>query len=420
LFPLEKVAIATFYFNDYSNPFFGEIIFLIYKFIKCKNKMEIDLIDYLCRIILISAVAVFSLRTALFLLGNKRENTINDNIIKSNELPFISVIVPARNEEKNIGFCINSISENDYPKSKYEIIVVNDRSTDSTGSALEKLQKIYSNLRVITIAGEARYPNLKGKPGALQSGFDEAKGSIILMTDADCTVANTWISSMVQQYTNPSVALVASFTDVATRSMFDKFQAIEWTYMHTMARGGLGINQPLGCYGNNLSIRRSVLEEIGGYKNIRFSVTEDLALLQEVSRRKYITVYLRSPESLVTTQPCSSLKEYLRQRHRWAIGGMDLGLKAVYFVLTSTLIWLGLLVSVLILNPYWFLAILAIRLAGDSFLIETSLKKLKHQRYMKLILPADITFMLLELLAPFFLLKRNVNWKEQIFSKKSK
>jgi cellulose synthase/poly-beta-1,6-N-acetylglucosamine synthase-like glycosyltransferase len=371
-------------------------------------------------LILVIAIAAYSVRTVLFLIGNYIENKKDRKSGESVEFPLVSVIIPARNEEENIEQCIRSVALNNYPQSRYEIIIVNDRSTDKTGEILTTLESKYDNLRVITVAGESRYPNLKGKPGALQTGFDGASGEILLMTDADCTVSQSWISRMVARYSDPKVGLVASFTDVASNKMFEKFQAIEWLYMHTMARGGIGLRQSLGCFGNNLSIRRHVLDEIGGYSKIRFSVTEDLALLQEVERSGYCIGYIRSEESLVTTKPCTKVKEYISQRHRWAVGGMDLGLKAVFFVLSSTLVWLGILISALTCNLGWFVAIMAARLLGDFWLIETTLKKLKRQKYLLLIIPAVITFMLMELMSPLFLLKRKVRWKGQIFTNTSK
>lgn len=363
-----------------------------------------------------TAIIAFSLRGIIFVFGAYRERqNINHKTIET--FPSVSVVVPARNEQTNIKNCLHSVYKNKYPHDKFEIIAVNDRSTDDTLEILEKLKEEIPNLKIVNIKSEADKDNLQGKPGALQAGINVAQGDIILMTDADCIVDEKWIRTLVSQYTSENIGLVASFTNVTGNKIFDRIQAIEWTYLHTMACAGIGLNQPLGCYGNNLSIRKKVFDQIGGYKKIKFSVTEDLALLQTVHRAGYKIHYLIHENADVDTYACSTVREYLKQRHRWAVGGLDLGWRAAIFIISSAFLILGIISSIFLWNPLDLVLIVLTRMFWDYLLIGSSFNILNKKELKKWIPLGVLFFIIEEVIVPFLLLKPKVNWKGQTFKR---
>lgn len=357
---------------------------------------------------------IYGLRTIFFLIGFIRERKICRDQKSKDYTPYVSVVVSAKDEEKNIEECILSVSQNNYPQDKFEIIAIDDRSEDRTGEILHNLQKTIPNLNVITIENDEQKEGMIGKARALQIGIENSKGEIILVTDADCTVAPEWISTMVQCYKDPNVGFVASFTNVTGGRLFDRIQSIEWIYMHTMALGGIGNNQPLGCYGNNISIRRKAFDLVGGYRKIPFSVTEDLALQQAIHKTKYKVHYLVHPDALVNTKPCDTFSEYIFQHHRWARGGVKLGWRAVIFVLSSFAIWAGLIYFLLNQHFLYAVVLLLIRIIGDSIVTTPSLIILKKQKYF-IYLIFVVFFLMMELIAPFLLLNKKVRWKGQVF-----
>jgi cellulose synthase/poly-beta-1,6-N-acetylglucosamine synthase-like glycosyltransferase len=362
------------------------------------------------------AITAFTIRGIIFLTGayiERRHSIKTPAAIK----PFVSVVVPARNEEHNIAQCIKSINDNHYPKDKFEIIAVNDRSTDATLQILTELSHSVSNLKIINITEENKIKNLRGKPGALEKAIAIANGGIIMMTDADCLVGEHWIETVVAQYNNEDVGLVASFTNVLGKKIFDKIQAIEWAYLHTMASAGVGLKQPLGCYGNNLSVSKKAYNDVGGYKKIKFSVTEDLALLQAIHKKGYTVRYLTHKDADVDTFACDTFADYLKQRHRWAVGGLDLGWRAAIFVITSALLILGIISSLIIWNPVFFAAIVLTRMFWDYLLIAGSFNILDKKDLKKWIPLAVLFFIVLEIIVPFLLLKKKVVWKGQTFTK---
>ncbi len=366
------------------------------------------------QIIIVAALTIFFLRTLIFLIGSVIEKRKNNKIVRNDFTPTVSVIIPARNEEKNIARCLDSVAANIY-RGFYEIIVVNDRSDDGTASILKEYSSANGIIKVVTINKDSDKKNLRGKPGALQAGIDIAQGDIILMTDADCIVPKNWIETMVKPYKDENAGLVAAFSHTFTKRIFDRIQAVYWIYLHVMGSAGFGYGIPLGCIGNNLSVRTSTLRKLGGYGKIRFSVTEDLSLLQAVKAEGMRVHYLCYPETTVETVPSRNLKEFLRQLHRWSIGGLELGWKAAVFVISSIALWIGIITSLIYLDFLFLAIILAVKIAGDFVLIVPAMYAISRSNIVKWVPLAIMFFFFLELFVPVQLLDKKVIWKEQVF-----
>ncbi len=360
------------------------------------------------------AILIYCCRTAFMSIGAKRARA-SHKPYSGGKLPRVSVIVPARNEENNIQFCINSLAKSDYPSDKYEIIAVNDRSTDNTGAILDELKADFPNLNPVHVTDETANKNLRGKPGALQAGINQAKGEVILMTDADCTVSPGWIKSLASQYSDKELGMLASHTLIKGSGVFDKIQAVEWVYMHTMASAGVGNGIPLGCYGNNVSVRATDYNNLGGYEKIKFSVTEDMALQMAMHGSGRKVKYHCTEQAAVHTIACPNLYEYLKQHRRWAVGGLGLGWKAVIFVGTSLAMWLGIFLGICTSNWTWVAVMFGLRVACDSLVIMPALHILKQKQLSAWMVPAIVFFTLMELFIPFTVLSRKIEWKGQVF-----
>lgn len=360
------------------------------------------------------AVVIYTIRTLLFLYGVQRERRNNQLQALPTAQPTVSIIIPARNEETHIEHCVRSVFANTYA-GKFEVVVVNDRSTDRTAHVVEQLQHEFPTLVLHHTVEDTTNPMLRGKPRALHQGIGIATGEIVMMTDADCTVGVEWIERIVRVFGDSTVGLVASFTVMQPHNLFEKMQTLEWVFNHTLASAGVGLQQPLGCFGNNLSIRRTVYNELGGYAAIRFSVTEDLALLQAVAHTHWKVRYPCWYEARVVTLPVRSFGSFIRQHQRWAKGGQALGWRATIFVISSAALWLGVLASML--AGYWggLAILLGGRIAADTLIILPSLRVFRILRLGFYLPIAVLFFMCIELVIPFFLLKKHVVWKGQSF-----
>ncbi len=367
-------------------------------------------------IIFIIAIIFYSSRAILFYIGAYLERKYSDITDENLPIPFLSVVVPARNEEHNIAKCLKSLVKSNYPVDKFEIIVVNDRSEDNTHNIVEQFSAKRTNIKLVNIDKIRENKNLQGKAGALDIGIKNAIGQYVLMTDADCKVNKNWIKNIALTFVQNKSDFIASYTLIRkSRSLFEHLQEIEWLFMHAMASGGLGLNQPLGCFGNNTAIKREVYNKIGGYENIPFSVTEDLALLQTLTKNGYKANYICNPNATVKTEPCHSVDEYIKQHHRWTVGGKGLGWRASVFVATSVSIWFGIALSIIFGLYLWIIPLLLTRIIGDLLVIIPVLNRLKLDHLKLSIVPSILLVFVLELLTPLYLLKKNVVWKGQIF-----
>lgn len=367
-------------------------------------------------LIIYSLIGIYALRMLYFAIGARKENRKKRFNMASGKEKMVTIVVPARNEEARIEDCIRSIARNQYPLDKFEIIAVNDRSEDETGQLLESLKQEIPNLIVIHNDKSKAIRNLQGKPGALQLAINSCHGEIILMTDADCTVGESWIRSHAETFENSNLGITAAYTNIIGSNPFSRIQAVEWLYLHTMAIGGMGHGQPLSCYGNNISLSKEKFDKIGGYSALKFSITEDLAMLQAMHRHGYDTRHLSDESSSINTYANKTLKEYFNQHHRWIVGAADLKWKAAYFVLSTLAIWAALVIS--IATQDWLMAAIVIstRILCDLALILPAMYRLKRSDLTIWLFPAIIFMMIIELIAPVFLLKRDVRWKGQVFT----
>ena len=118
---------------------------------------------------------------------------------------FLSVIVPARNEEKNIPFLLNALSQQTYPKGMFEIIVVDDFSEDNTAEIVKKFS--LSNLILIQPVVSSE---LSSKKRAIEAGIKESKGELIIATDADCIPGKNWLEAINDFYATNDAAFIAA------------------------------------------------------------------------------------------------------------------------------------------------------------------------------------------------------------------
>jgi cellulose synthase/poly-beta-1,6-N-acetylglucosamine synthase-like glycosyltransferase len=362
--------------------------------------------------LLILFAAIYAGRVVFFVVGFLRER---NRWRMPLDLPRVSVIVPARNEAQNIEACLRALCATDYPMDLLEIVVVDDRSTDGTDVILDRFAAQHPGVHVLHRKDEEVAPNLVGKPGALQYGIEHSTGQIALMTDADCTVSPSWVAGMVAQFSDERVGLVSGLTCVSGSSFFQRTQDVEWTYTQSMAAGGVGNGAPLGCFGNNLAVRRQVFDQLGGYRSIKFSVTEDMALQLAVADAGYTVRYAVHPSIMVETLPCTRFIEYVKQRHRWVRGGTALGSRAWAFVLTSIALWTGIILSAIVDAWFLFWGFLFMRLVADSALVALAAATINRRRLYSMIMPAMAVLVLTELLIPLLATRRRVTWKNQVF-----
>jgi cellulose synthase/poly-beta-1,6-N-acetylglucosamine synthase-like glycosyltransferase len=329
--------------------------------------------------------------------------------------PRVSVITAARNEESNIEACLESLLRIEYPRDKFEIIVVDDNSTDATLAIVRKFAKENSNLKVLSAKQEIDH--LRGKANAIAQGIDISSGEIIAMTDADCVVPPTWLRSTVRSYTG-DVGVVAGLTLLQPTGWFAGMQSLDWAYILAVASAAMALKNPLSCIGNNFSFRKKAYDEIGGYRKIKFSVTEDFALFKAITHSgRWEYRYPFERETLVFSIACSSVRELYRQKRRWGVGGKDMPPSALMMMVIAfcfhALLLFGIFVSI---DQKLLLLGLLGKVIGDLVLLSIPLSRTRQLAQLKYFWLFELYFMLYVLLLPFAVfLGGRVVWKGRKF-----
>ncbi|HWP82532.1 MAG TPA: glycosyltransferase [Bacteroidota bacterium] len=228
--------------------------------------------------------------------------------------PFVSILVAARNEEQTIGRCLDALRQQEYPKEKLEVIVVNDGSTDKTGKILEERATFHQNLRVLELPQKQTH----NKAMALTHGVKAARGEVLLTTDADCVPSATWVGSMAAEF-NSETALVAGPVIEHDHSRFiARLSKLEFLGLIATAAGLIGLNRPIICNGANLAFRKSAFEKAGGFGNGIYA-TEDEVLMNRIYERNLGAIrFAGKPAAIVKTDGPKNITDFLRQRIRWS------------------------------------------------------------------------------------------------------
>lgn len=249
------------------------------------------------------------------------------NRTPDNESPFISIIIAARNEEMNIGNCLQSILNQTYPHDKFEIIVTDDHSTDKTASIVNSFQK--ENIRVINLAHFTQNKILNSyKKKSIETALQFAKGELIVTTDADCIAPPKWIETLAAFYNekNPVfIAMPVVFRDaLAGNSFLNKFlsafQSLDFMTLQGITGASVYKKFHSMCNGANLAYEKKVFYEVNGFEGIDKIASGDDMLLMHKIQKVYPgnIMFLKSSDVIVQTQPAETLNNFLNQRIRWA------------------------------------------------------------------------------------------------------
>lgn len=244
------------------------------------------------------------------------------------DVPFISVMVPAHNEGKVIVKTVESLLAFDYPKDRYEIIVINDNSSDNSAELLEAIQAKNPD-RQLKIINTDNVTGGKGKSNALNIGFAESRGEYIAIYDADNIPERQALRILVGEITNDAKlgAVIGKFrTRNRNASWLTRFINIETLSFQWMAQAGRwALFKLCTIPGTNFIVRRSLLEAIGGW-DVK-AVAEDT----EISFRIYMMGYRIKFQSKAVTweQEPQTLPVWFKQRSRWAKGNIYVILKNV-------------------------------------------------------------------------------------------
>jgi cellulose synthase/poly-beta-1,6-N-acetylglucosamine synthase-like glycosyltransferase len=371
-------------------------------------------------LVLLSGTVFLYIVTAYYL---KRSRNPKQEAPK--HLPSVAVLIAMRNEEDYIHHCLKSLERQTYPKDRHQIIVIDDKSTDSSPEIVREYINRNSNFKMLAIQ-EQRH-GLKGKMNALEQALSETDQQIILITDADCIVPRGWINTFVS-YFKRDVGLVGGLTMLypgfgrespkKTFSFFNKIQALDWLFLQFVSTYASQVGKPITVLGNNFGFRKEAYDLVGGFKEIGFSVTEDYVLMDAIARQgSWKIIHTIDPDNTIFSFPVNTLKEFYSQRKRWMIGGKKSGFWTYYLLLLTTIVHFLLICSLFIpgFNILKFLLWLGI-LSTDYVLLSSALNHTNTNSLKKYFVFFEVFYFVYSILFAFLaLFPSRVIWKGRYY-----
>ena len=260
-------------------------------------------------IVIYTSIYIGLVATAFYILTFIADIKRKREFFTEDELPKVSVIIPAYNEEKTIQLTIDSILKSDYPKNKLDILIVDDGSLDKTYErALE-----YENRGVRIFKQEVN----GGKGKALNKGIKESRGDFIFTMDADTIVDKKSLKTMTRYFKNPEVMSVTpAMVTREAKTIMQRIQSVEYLTGLFLRKTFAALNAIHITPGAFSAYRKSFFEKHGGYDED--NITEDLEVALRIQYHKYTIE--NAPEAPAYTIPPADFNSLLKQRRRWYAG----------------------------------------------------------------------------------------------------
>jgi cellulose synthase/poly-beta-1,6-N-acetylglucosamine synthase-like glycosyltransferase len=231
----------------------------------------------------------------------------------------ISVIIPARNEQENIQACLDSVFAQSYPASLFEVIVVDDHSTDRTAEIVSGYSA--PNLRLIRLRDHLEGSINSYKKKAIETAIGPSAAELIVSTDADCTMQANWLQTIALFYEQYQPVFIAAPVAIDCSNRFiEFFQGLDFMTLQGITGAAVHKRIHSMCNGANMAYTKKAFEEVGGFSGIDSIASGDDMLLMHKIDKLYPgqVLFLRSKEAIVLTQPVNSIGEFFNQRIRWA------------------------------------------------------------------------------------------------------
>ena len=248
---------------------------------------------------------------------------IGFNVLANKQLPvnqnqinnFFSIIIAVRNEQANIKRLLNSLAEQSYNKSNFEIIIVDDHSEDETATIAKHL------LDLLKLNGAVfSLQNSNGKKAAIAEGVKASKAEVIITTDADCVFNHDWLLTINNEFNFSKPDMLILPVVLQGKRKLSKIQQTESLGLAALTLGSLAIGKPLMCNGANLVFKKNAYLQINN-DDLRHDVPsgdDTFFMLSLFAKNKQSIQALASHKVVVTSDALSGLSALINQRVRWA------------------------------------------------------------------------------------------------------
>lgn len=285
--------------------FFALISFL-------RNNLMAEMIITLLAIVIFLAYS--NIIIFYFIGWRKTSSPKNDLAIES---VFVSIVIACRDEEENIMQLLKALRIQDYKAENFEVIIVNDHSEDKTLEKIEEFRRLYemSNLELLNLTSSE-----KSKKEAVRVGVYNARGRLIVTTDADCSMGRQWLSEIVRFYIRTKASFIIGPVLLKAESkLISIFQHIEFAGLMGSGAGSIFFQKPLMCNGANLAFEKDLYLEVNR-EDMRHDLAsgDDMFLMLAAKNNAGIKYgFIKSRKAVVETNGKLTFQGFISQRRRW-------------------------------------------------------------------------------------------------------
>lgn len=248
---------------------------------------------------------------------------------------FISVIIPARNESEHLPALLKSLEKQTYPVHLFEVLIIDDHSTDDTAAIAQSISS--KNVKLISLKEYTNSNEINSyKKKAIEIGIQQSTGSLIVTTDADCSVPPNWLKTIASFYEQYHPVFIAAPVSIDCGLRFiEIFQSLD--FMTLQGITGASVHKKIHsmCNGANMAYEKNAFLEVGGFKGIdNIASGDDMLLMHKIYERYPERImFVKSKDVIVQTSPVRSIREFFNQRIRWASKADKYDDKRIFFVL---------------------------------------------------------------------------------------
>ncbi len=305
---------------------------------------------------------------------------------------FVTIIVSCHNEQENISRLIRSILAQDYPEKLYEVIIVDDHSTDHTHEIASGFSE-YGNIHTL-------YNKGTGKKMAIRTGAEASAGNLIITTDADCTMGNQWLRTIAAFYekNNPDM-IICPVQLIPEKGFFGLFQELEFLSLQGITAGSALNMEGIMCNGANLAFKRATYDNNKDNLHPEINSGDDVFLLHSLKKTTGSKIlWLESADAVVKTDAVLTHFAYLKQRKKWISKSLkytDINTIVLGIITFVTILFQAILTFAGFINIIYmpvFLLFLLLKSIPDFLILHNTAGRYGRSELLKWFLPAQVFY----------------------------
>jgi biofilm PGA synthesis N-glycosyltransferase PgaC len=305
---------------------------------------------------------------------------------------FVSVIVACHNEEKDLPYLLHDISMQNYNQELFEVIIVDDHSTDTT----YEIANGYTAIRNIKVIKN----NNNGKKQAIRTGVAASLGNLIITTDADCRIGENWISTITSFFDQQKPDLIICPVVLESScGFFHRFQELEYLSLQGVTAGTAERGNPVMCNGANMAFSKESYNKNSGNLHDEIASGDDVFLLHSIKKEPGNKIlWLESQNAIVTTRSTNEITSYFKQRVRWiskAGAYKDPFTRVLAIVTFITILLMLFLLFAGLINPVFLPVLLAaffLKSIPDFLVLRNTARRYNKRSLLGIFLPAQIIY----------------------------